>query len=60
MSNENNIVKLSYREKVSIATMKEIISVCLQEKLSGVQYEVNLMVLFNSIEYIVLIIFYLP
>ena len=36
-----NIVRLSYREKVSVATMKEILSLCLHEKLNGVQYEVH-------------------
>ena len=38
---EENVVMLSYREKVSVATMKEILLLCLQEKLTGVQYEVG-------------------
>ncbi len=33
------IVRLTYREKPPVSTMREIIQVCLQEKLTGAQYE---------------------
>ena len=33
------IVRLTYREKPPVATMREVIQVCLQEKLTGAQYE---------------------
>lgn len=36
---DNNLVRLSYREKVSVASIKEIISVALNEKLTGMTYE---------------------
>ena len=35
----NAVVRLTYREKVPVSTMKEIIQVCLQERLTGCQYE---------------------
>ena len=37
--NDQNVIKLSYREKVPVIAMKEILQNCLQEKLAGVQYE---------------------
>ena len=36
---ESQIMRLTYREKVPIATMKEILTLALQEKLSGMQYD---------------------
>ena len=36
---EDAIIKLSYKEKVPVATMKEIIRNCLQEKLTNFQYD---------------------
>lgn len=36
---EDAIIKLSYKEKVPIATMKEIIHNCLHEKLANFQYD---------------------
>lgn len=38
-SQENTLIKLTYRQKVPIVAMKEIIQECLQEKLTGRQYE---------------------
>jgi hypothetical protein len=44
------VLRLPFREKVSVVTMKEIIQVCLQEKLNGAQYEVrSLHMLYNSL-----------
>jgi hypothetical protein len=37
--NKNNIVRIAYRDKVSVVAMKEIIQVCFQEKLKNAQYE---------------------
>ncbi|RYH29992.1 hypothetical protein EON65_06640 [archaeon] len=37
--NPGNIIKLSYREKVPIGAMKEIIHECIYERLSNQQYE---------------------
>lgn len=37
--NPGNIIKLSYREKVPIGAMKEIIHECVYERLSNQQYE---------------------
>lgn len=34
-----NLIKLPYREKVPIGTMKEIIHDCIQERLANQQYE---------------------
>lgn len=36
---EEAIIKLSYKEKVPVATMKEIIRNCLQERLTNFQYD---------------------
>lgn len=36
---EQNIMRLTYREKVPVTTMREIIQACLQERLTGAQYE---------------------
>lgn len=36
---EDAIIKLSYKEKVPVAAMKEIIHDCLQEKLANFQYD---------------------
>jgi len=36
---EDVILKLSYKEKVPVAVMKDIISNCLNEKLTGFQYD---------------------
>ena len=36
---EQNIMRLTYREKVPVSTMKEIILTSLQERLTGAQYE---------------------
>mmetsp|Transcript_13074 Transcript_13074/g.19716 ORF Transcript_13074/g.19716 Transcript_13074/m.19716 type:complete len:126 (+) Transcript_13074:92-469(+) len=36
---DQTIVKLTYRQKVPISSMKEIIQECLQDKLTGKQYE---------------------
>jgi hypothetical protein len=38
-NNTDSIIKLSYKEKVPITTMKEIIHSCLLDKLNGFQYE---------------------
>jgi hypothetical protein len=38
-TSEQSLVRLSYREKVPVGAMKEIIQTCLQEKLTGFQYE---------------------
>ena len=58
------MVRLSYREKVSVATMKEILLLCLQEKLTGVQYEVKNPPSMNEIcgseVYLKLFVFSLP
>jgi len=35
----DNVVRLSYREKVPVGTMKEIVAAALQERLQGAQYE---------------------
>ena len=35
----NSIVRLTYREKVPVSTMKEIIQASLQERLTNCQYE---------------------
>mmetsp|Transcript_4229 Transcript_4229/g.4382 ORF Transcript_4229/g.4382 Transcript_4229/m.4382 type:complete len:123 (+) Transcript_4229:80-448(+) len=35
----DNIVRLTYREKVPVSVMKEILQTCLQERLVGAQYE---------------------
>lgn len=37
--NEDTILKLSYKEKVPVAVMKDIIHNCLTEKLTGFQYD---------------------
>lgn len=37
--NDEALIKLSYREKVPVTAMKEIIRDCLQEKLTSAQYE---------------------
>eukprot|EP00603_Paraphysomonas_imperforata_P009257 CAMPEP_0114425674 /NCGR_PEP_ID=MMETSP0103-20121206/7366_1 /TAXON_ID=37642 ORGANISM="Paraphysomonas imperforata, Strain PA2" /NCGR_SAMPLE_ID=MMETSP0103 /ASSEMBLY_ACC=CAM_ASM_000201 /LENGTH=128 /DNA_ID=CAMNT_0001594535 /DNA_START=26 /DNA_END=412 /DNA_ORIENTATION=- len=34
-----NIIQLSYRQKVPVSAMKEILQTCLNEKLTGKQYE---------------------
>ena len=39
VATEQNIVRLTYREKVPVSTMKEIILSCLQERLTGAVYE---------------------
>ena len=36
---EQNIMRLTYREKVPVSTMKEIIQACLAERLTGAIYE---------------------
>jgi hypothetical protein len=36
---EDAVIKLSYKEKVPVATMKEIIHNCMQEKLTNFQYD---------------------
>lgn len=36
---DDNVIKLSYREKVPVTAMKEIIQNCLQEKLANAQYD---------------------
>ena len=36
---DQNVIRLTYREKVPVSAMKEIILACLQEKLTGAQYE---------------------
>lgn len=36
---EDVILKLSYKEKVPVAVMKDIIANCLNEKLTGFQYD---------------------
>lgn len=38
-NSENMIIKLSYKEKVPVITMKEILSNCMQEKLTNIQYD---------------------
>jgi len=35
----DNIVRLSYKEKVPVSTMKEILSIALSEKLNGALYD---------------------
>jgi tctex1 domain-containing protein 2 len=36
---EDAVLKLSYKEKVPVVAMKQIISKCLQDKLTGFQYD---------------------
>ena len=36
---DQNIIRLTYREKVPVSTMKEIILASIQERLTGAQYE---------------------
>jgi len=40
-NNTSNIVRLQYREKVPVAAMKELIRVCLAEKLTSATYEAD-------------------
>ncbi len=36
---DDTVIKLSYREKVPVTAMKEIIQNCMQEKLTNAQYD---------------------
>ena len=38
-SGRQNLIKLSYREKVPVAAMKEILHTCLTERLTNAQYD---------------------
>jgi len=35
----SNVVKLSYREKVPVAAMKDVLKTCMTEKLTGAKYD---------------------